>query len=81
MKKLKSVFQWFIGNEKPLMCLTVTNIGIWGHFTMPFLFMGAPIHWIVGGMFIGGVTGFIIGLIPYFVALGLIRVGLVSPEL
>ena len=80
MKKLKSLYYWFIGNEKPFTCLTVANIGIFGHFTMPFIFMGAPLHWVFGGMLIGAILGFIIGLIPYFLALGLIRVGLVSPD-
>lgn len=80
MNKIKSTYSWFISNEKPLFCLIVTNIGIWAHFTFPFLFSGSPIHWVLGAMFIGGCIGFIAGLIPYFVALGLIRIGLVSPE-
>jgi hypothetical protein len=77
MTKLISAYRWFIGNEKPFLCLAMINIGVIVHFTSGFLFAMAPIHWTLGGMCVGGCIGFLVGLPFYFIILGLQKCGII----
>ena len=70
-----------MGNEKPLFVLILVNIGVLGHFLFGSLaWWPFPPWWFLVLTCAGGCIGFVVGLPFYFLALGLIRLGLVDPD-
>ena len=74
------LYRWFISHEKPMLGFMMMFLAIWGKFTIGYLFTGLPWY----GFFLftcaGGCVGTAVGVVMFFIILGLEKVGLVSPD-
>ena len=66
--KIKALYRWFISNELALIALLTVNVATCSKFF--FAMFAVPVYWWPVFIVVGGLTGFIFGLIPYFIVIG-----------
>lgn len=63
---IKSFYYWLLSHEKPFFALVMMNVAVSLKFLFPPILMGEFL-WLPVFILVGGVSGFIMGLIVFFI--------------